>query len=93
MYKVVNREDGYQVTLDETRRQSLTTAYTSAARTLSLRRGNEAWLRIAVTSGELLPGYVWLYKPEQGRPGCAVQFDSGQLTLDAVQYRVTRLDG
>lgn len=93
MYTVVNREDGYQVTLDETRRQSLTTAYTSAARTLSLRRGNEEWLCIAVTSGELLPGYVWLYKPEQGRPGCAVQFDSGQLTLDAVQYMVTRLDG
>ncbi len=95
LYTVVNRQDGYQVTLDETRRQGLTTAYNADVRVLSFCREdtNEVWLQLRI--GSSLPaesGYVWLYMPTEERAGCMARFDETQLTSDAVQYMVTRLD-
>lgn len=95
LYTVVNRQDGYQVTLDETRRQGITTVYTAESRTLSLCRetANEVWLQLRV--GSALPaegGYVWLYEPTEERAGCMARFDSALLSSDAVRYMVTRLD-
>ena len=95
LYTVVNRQDGYQVTLDETQRQGITTVYTAEQRTLSLCREttNEVWLQLRV--GSALPaegGYVWLYEPTEERAGCMARFDSALLSSDAVRYMVTRLD-
>ncbi len=95
LYTVVNRQDGYQVTLDETRRQGLTTAYRADVRVLSFCREDtgEVWLQLRI--GSSLPaegGYVWLYTPTEERAGCMARFDEMQLTPDAVQYMVTRLD-
>lgn len=95
LYTVVNRQDGYQVTLDETQRQGLTTVYDGDRRTLSFGRetAGEAWLELRM--GNTLPaeeGYIWLYEPTEERTGCMARFDETQLTPDAVRYMVTRLD-
>lgn len=95
MTTVVNRADGYLVTLDENRRRNLSTEYDEQQRTLSLRdtATGGVWLRLRVPGEGDQDGFLPLYEAQGNRPGCEAWFDPSRTDQAAVQYMVSRFDG
>lgn len=90
---VVNAADGYLVVLDESRKETVTTAYAQDERLLTLMDAQSLrpLLRLRPISDQADKAYTTLFEATDGYSGCEVWFDDEQLDIDTVRYMVLRL--
>lgn len=96
LYTVTNAADGYLVTLDEERREQMTTVYDPTTRTLDLlhTETNHVWLRLCAAEGGEVPAGmqgVELLKATAGSPACTGWYDPALLDEEKVRYMIIRL--
>ncbi len=90
---VVNTDDGYFITLDETQREQWTAVYNDRRHLLTLRDAatGDAYLQLVPYSEELPAGYHVLFVSTDSVAGVAVQYDEDILNMQKVRYMVSKL--
>ncbi len=90
---VVNTDDGYFVTLDETQCEQWTAVYNDRSHLLTLQDAvtGDVYLRLIPYTEELPYEYHVLFTSTDGAAGVAVQYDENLLNIQKVRYMVSRL--